>query len=250
MIRFVQLLGPGSNVLAVCQPCVPALAATSLMAEDRDPCEPRTLTLLGGPIDTRVSPTALNELATSKPYSWFEDNLIYKVPAGYPGAGREVYPGFLQLIALLAANPAQHWQRHRMLYQHIVGGNEEAAAEIRDFYKEYFAVLDIPAEFYLETLDRVFQRMLLAKGELIYRGERKVDCSAIQRTALLTVEGELDNICGVGQTAAAHVLCSSLRSSFKRHYQQPGVDHYGLFLGSKWEEQIYPQIRDLVRDLS
>jgi len=250
IIRFMQELGPGTHMLAVCQPCVPALVATALMAEDRDPCEPRSLTLLGGPVDTRVSPTVVSELATSNPHSWFENNVIYKVPQRYRGRGRKVYPGFLQLTAFMSMNSGRHWEQQRQLYSHLVAGEEEAAAKIQDFYEEYFAVLDLAAEFYLETIDRVFQRMLLAKGELMYRGERKVDCGAIRRTALLTVEGERDDICAVGQTAAAHSLCSGLRPHLKRHYLQLGVGHYGVFSGSKWQKQVYPQVRNMVLAMS
>lgn len=246
VIRFMQVLGPGSHMLAVCQPCVPALVATALMAEDRNPCEPRSLTLLGGPVDTRISPTVVNELATSNPYSWFENNVIHTVPWRYRGAGRKVYPGFLQLTAFMSMNPSRHWDQHRKLYDLIVAGEDEAADKIQDFYAEYFAVLDLTAEFYLETIDKVFQRMLLAKGELFYRTDRRVNCGAIRRTALLTVEGERDDICAVGQTAAAHTLCSSLRPHLKRQYLQPGVGHYGVFSGSKWEQQVYPQVRNIV----
>jgi poly(3-hydroxybutyrate) depolymerase len=250
IIRFMQILGPGTHMLAVCQPCVPALVATALMAEDRDPCEPRTLSLLGGPVDTRVSPTVVNELATDNPYSWFENNVIYTVPKRYPGAGRRVYPGFLQLTAFMSMNPGRHWEQQRQLYRHLVAGETEAASKIQNFYDEYFAVLDLASEFYLETIDKVFQRMLLAKGELMYRETRKVDCGAIRRTALLTVEGERDDICAVGQTAAAHTLCSSLRPHLKRHYLQPGVGHYGVFSGSKWDKQVYPQVRNIVLAMS
>ncbi len=250
IIRFLQELGPRSHLLAVCQPCVPALAATALMAEDRDPCEPATLSLMGGPVDTRISPTVVNELATSNDYSWFENNVIHTVPLRYQGAGRRVYPGFVQLTAFVSMNAERHLDQHRKLYEHIVDGNDEAAAKIRDFYEEYFAVLDLAAEFYLETIDKVFQRALLARGELMYRDKRKVDCRAIQRTALLTVEGERDDICAVGQTAAAHTLCSSLRPHLKRHYLQPSVGHYGVFSGSKWEKQVYPQVRNLVLAMS
>lgn len=250
VIRYLQALGPSSHVLAVCQPCVQVLAAVSLMAEDRDPCEPRTMTLLGGPVDTRVSPTAVNELATSHPYEWFEDNLIDCVPLRYRGAGRKVYPGFLQLSAFMSMNLERHYDQHRKLYQYIVDGEDAAAEKIRTFYAEYFAVLDLTAEFYLETIDRVFQQALLARGELTYRGERKVNPAAIQRTALLTVEGERDDVCAVGQTAAAHALCSSLRPHLKRHHLQPGVGHYGVFSGSKWEKQVYPQVRNLVLAMS
>ena len=250
IISGMQHLGPGAHMFAVCQPCVPALVATALMAEDRDPSEPRTLTLLGGPVDTRVSPTVVNDLANSKPYSWFERNLIAKVPLRYRGCGRRVYPGFLQLTAFMSMNSERHWDQHRKLYTHIVEDEEEPARKIQEFYEEYFAVLDLTAEFYLETIDKVFQRTLLARGELMYRDERKIDCNAIQRTAILTVEGERDDICAVGQTAAAHTLCGRLRPHLKRHYLQPGVGHYGIFAGSKWEKQVYPQVRNIVLAMS
>jgi poly(3-hydroxybutyrate) depolymerase len=250
IMRFLRVLGPETHLLAVCQPCVPALAATALMAQDREACQPRSLSLLGGPVDTRISPTVVNDLATDNPYSWFENNVIHTVPARYRGAGRRVYPGFLQLTAFMSMNSGRHWEQQRQLYRHLAAGDAEAAAKIRDFYEEYFAVLDLAAEFYLETIDKVFQRMLLAKGELTYRGDRKVDCGAIRRTALLTVEGERDDICAVGQTAAAHGLCSSLRPHLKRHYLQPGVGHYGVFSGSRWEKQVYPQVRSMVLAMS
>lgn len=249
IIRFMQEIGPGSHLLAVCQPCVPALAAVALMAMDGDPAQPRTMSLLGGPIDTRESPTVVNELATSKPFEWFEKNLIQRVPMRYKGAGRKVYPGFIQLAAFMSMNLPRHYGQFRKLYQAIADAEKAEAAKITDFYEEYLAVLDLSAEFYLETIDKVFQRALLAKGELEHRG-RKIDCSAIRKTALLTVEGERDDICAVGQTAAAHILCSSLRPHLKRHHLQPGVGHYGIFSGSKWERQVYPQVRNLVLAMS
>jgi len=249
LIRFLQELGPRSHLLAVCQPCVPALAAVALMAQDKDPAQPRTMTLMGGPVDTRVAPTVVNKLANEQPISWFAENLISSVPWRYPGYGRRVYPGFLQLGAFVAMNLDRHFAQHRKLYQHLADGEIAAADRIRDFYDEYFAVLDMTDDFYLETVDWVFQRALLAKGELKHRG-RTVDPSAIHRTALLTVEGERDDICAVGQTAAAHTLCSSLRPHLKRHHLQPGVGHYGVFSGSKWETQIYPQVRNLVLAMS
>jgi poly(3-hydroxybutyrate) depolymerase len=245
VIHFLQDLGPRSNLLAVCQPCVPALAAVALMAEDNDPSQPRTMTLMGGPVDTRVSPTVVNELATGKSLDWFEKNLISRVPLRHAGGGRRVYPGFLQLVAFMSMNLERHGAQYRKLYQHLADGETVEAEKIRDFYDEYFAVLDMPAEFYLETVDMVFQRALLAKGELTHRG-RPVRPEAIHRTALLTVEGERDDICAVGQTAAAHLLCSSLRPHLKRHHLQPGVGHYGIFAGSKWEKQVYPQVRNMV----
>ena len=245
VILFMEELGPGAHMLAVCQPCVQALAATALMAEDQHPCTPRSLTLMGGPVDVRINPTTVNDLATSKSLDWFEDNLIGYVPLRYAGAGRRVYPGFLQLTAFMSMNLGRHGDQLRALYQHLADGEVEQAGTIREFYDEYFAVLDMAADYYLETVDRVFQRVLLAKGELDYRG-RRVDCSKIRRTALLTVEGERDDICSVGQTSAAHDLCTSLRPHMKRHYLQPGVGHYGVFSGKKWDNQIYPQVRAFI----
>ena len=249
LIRFFETMGPRSHVLAVCQPCVQTLAAVALMAEDKKPAQPLTMTLMGGPVDTRASPTKVNELATSKPMSWFEEKLISRVPWRHAGAGRRVYPGFLQLTAFMAMNPDRHESQHRKMQQLLADGRTAEAAVIQDFYREYFAVLDLTAEFYLETIDRVFQRDLLGRGELEYRG-RKVRPEAIHRTALLTVEGERDDICAVGQTAAAHDLCSTLRPHLKRHHLQPGVGHYGLFSGRKWELQVYPQVRNLVLAMS
>ena len=245
VIRFIERLGPGANVLAVCQPCVQTLVAASVMAADNNPAQPRTMTLMGGPLDTRIAPTVVDELAMSKPLDWFRDTLISRVPWRHRGAGRAVYPGFLQLTAFMSMNVGRHMAQHRALYQALADGDAASAGTIKTFYDEYFAVLDLTAEFYLETIDRVFQRALLARGLLDYRG-RKVDPSAIRKTALLTVEGERDDICAVGQTAVAHDLCSSLRPHLKRHHLQPGVGHYGVFSGSKWERQIYPQVRNMV----
>lgn len=249
VIDFLRELGPRSHVLAVCQPCVPTLAAVAIMAEDHDPCEPRTMTLLGGPIDVHAAPTVVNRLATGHPLEWFRDNLIARVPSRYAGAGRDVYPGFLQLSAFMSMNTGRHADQFRRLYQAQADDRQADASKIRDFYQEYMAVLDLTAEFYLETIDKVFQRALLARGELTHHG-RLVDPGAIQRTALLTVEGERDDICAVGQTAAAHLLCTSLRPHLKRHHLQPGVGHYGVFSGSKWENQVYPQVRNLVLAMS
>ncbi|MGC6330419.1 polyhydroxyalkanoate depolymerase [Rhizorhabdus sp. FW153] len=242
IVHFLEEIGPPVHMVAVCQPCVPALAAVALMSEDANPACPRSLTLMGGPVDVRINPTAVNDLATGNSFEWFEENLIHNVPLRYEGRGRRVYPGFLQLSAFMAMNSGRHFEQHRTLYQHLADGEEEQARAIRDFYDEYFAVLDLTAEFYLETIDRVFQRALLAKGELEHRG-RRIDCGRIRRTALLTVEGERDDICAVGQTAAAHDLCSGLRPHMKRHYLQAGVGHYGVFSGRRWESQIYPQVR-------
>jgi poly(3-hydroxybutyrate) depolymerase len=245
VIKFLEKIGPGAHVLAVCQPCVQALAAVAVMAEERNLAEPRSMTLMAGPIDTRVNPSKVNALATSKPIEWFETNLISRVPFRLPGAGRKVYPGFVQLFAFMSMNMERHVKAHRDLYQHLANGRIEEAEAIMTFYDEYFAVLDLPAEFYIETVKAVFQDALLAKGELTHRG-RKVNPGAIRRTALLTIEGERDDICSVGQTAAAHILCNGLRPHLKRHHYQVGVGHYGTFSGKRWKGQIYPVIRNLV----
>ncbi|KKC27697.1 polyhydroxyalkanoate depolymerase [Sphingomonas sp. SRS2] len=245
VVHFLEEIGPPVHLMAVCQPCVPALAAVALMSKDANPATPRSLTLMGGPVDVRINPTGVNDLANQHDFKWFEDNLIHTVPFRYAGSGRRVYPGFLQLTAFVAMNSGRHFDQHRALYQHMADGEEADAKAIRDFYDEYFAVLDLTAEFYLETIDRVFQRALLAKGELDYRGQR-IDCGVIKRTALLTVEGERDDICAVGQTSAAHDLCTGLRPHMKRHYLQAGVGHYGVFSGKKWDNQIYPQVRNFV----
>jgi poly(3-hydroxybutyrate) depolymerase len=245
VVKCLEKIGPGAHILAVCQPCVQALAAVALMAEERNPAEPRSMTLMAGPIDTRVNPSKVNELAISKPIEWFKKNLISRVPFRLPGAGREVYPGFVQLFAFMSMNMERHIKAHRDLYNHLRNGRVEDAEAIMTFYDEYFAVLDLPAEFYIETVKAVFQDALLAKGELTHRG-RKVDPRVIRRTALLTIEGERDDICSVGQTAAAHTLCNGLRPHLKRHHFQVGVGHYGTFSGRRWDGQIYPVIRNLV----
>jgi polyhydroxyalkanoate depolymerase len=245
IIKFLEKMGPGVHVVAVCQPCVQVLAAAAVMAEAKNPSQPRSMTLMAGPIDTRVNPTKVNELAMSKPIDWFERNLIARVPARYAGGGRRVYPGFVQLSAFMSMNLDRHRKAHIELYEHLANGRPEKAKPTIDFYDEYFAVLDLTAEFYLETVQWVFQEMRLAKGELTYRG-RKVDPSAIRRTALLTVEGERDDICALGQTSAAHDLCSKLKPYMKRHHMQAGVGHYGVFSGRRWEEQVYPIVRNVI----
>ena len=245
IIRFLETMGPRSNVLAVCQPCVQALAAVAVMSEANNPATPRTMTLMAGPIDTRESPTTVNELAMSKPLDWFDTNLIGVVPGRYPGAGRRVYPGFVQLSAFLAMNIERHQNQHRKLYKHLARGEMAEAQKIKDFYDEYFAVLDLAAEFYLETVDRVFQRAELAEGTYRHRG-RIVDPGAIRKTALLTVEGGRDDICSLGQTSAAHDLCRSLRPHLKRHHLQANVGHYGVFNGRRWEAEIYPVVRNII----
>ena len=245
LIQFLETIGPGAHMVAVCQPCVQALAATAIMSEDKNPATPLSMTLMGGPIDTRVNPTKVNELATTHSLEWFETNVISAPPLQYAGAGRRVYPGFVQLNAFMSMNMERHKQQHRKLYDHLARGEMAEAKVIKDFYDEYFAVLDLCAEFYLETMEIVFQEARLAKGELTYRG-RPVDPSKIKRTALLTVEGERDDVCALGQTQAAHDLCSGLKPYLKRHHMQVGVGHYGVFSGKKWEQQIYPLVRNMI----
>jgi poly(3-hydroxybutyrate) depolymerase len=245
LILFLEKIGPGAHVVAVCQPCVQTLVAAAVMAEEDHPALPRSMTLMAGPIDTRIAPTKVNELAKAKPIEWFEKNLISRVPWRYTGAGRRVYPGFVQLIAFMSMNMGRHVKAHRDLYNHLVAGDIEKASAAKTFYDEYFAVLDLPAEFYLETVQMIFQNHLLPRGELMWRN-RRVNPAAIRRTALFTVEGERDDICAVGQTVAAHDLCKNLRPYRKRHHMQPGVGHYGVFSGRKWETQIYPLLRNVV----
>lgn len=246
VIRFLEHIGPGAHVVAVCQPCPATLAAVSLMAASGNPAEPRSMTLMAGPVDTRVNPTKVNELAHSRPLSWFERNVIATVPRRYRGAGRRVYPGFLQVSAFVSMNLPRHVSQHITLYNHLMQRNQQSARVIKDFYDEYFAVIDLPAEFYLETVDAVFQRDLLPRGELKWRGQ-PVEPDAITRTALLTVEGEKDDICGVGQTLAAHDLCGGVKPAKKLHHLQPGVGHYGVFSGTRWERQIFPVVRNFIR---
>ena len=245
MMRYLRAIGPGVHVVAVCQPCVAALAATALLAEDDDPVQPRSLTLMAGPVDCRVNPTEVNRLATSRPIGWFEHNLVSHVPLPHSGHLRRVYPGFLQLTAFMSMNLERHQQQFRNLYQHLVDGELEKAELIRVFYDEYLAVNDLPAEFYLETVEKVFQTYDLARGVLTWRG-RAVRPEAIRRTWLMTVEGERDDICSVGQTVAAQELCSGLRPYMKLHHMQAGVGHYGVFSGRKWKSEIYLRLREMI----
>ena len=245
LMDFVRAMGPGAHVVAVCQPCVPALAATALMAEDGDKAVPSSLTLMAGPIDARVNPTVVNDLAGGRPLDWFERNVIATVPPRFAGAGRRVYPGFVQVAAFMRMNPERHRAAFQRLYDDIMNGNDARATATKAFYDEYFAVLDLTAEFYLETVATIFQDHALAQGRLEYRG-RRVDPAAITRTSLLTVEGERDDICGAGQTAAAHDLCTSLPAFRRRQHLQAGVGHFGVFSGSRWELEVYPLIRSLI----
>lgn len=261
--EFIRLLGPDVHVVAVCQPtvpvlaaislqtslgwaAVPVLAAVSLMAAETDPARPRSMVLMGGPIDTRRNPTAVNRFATSKPLSWFETRLIQRVPIRYPGALRRVYPGFLQHASFVAMNSDRHMESHRDFYRNLVEGDEDSAEAHRRFYDEYNAVMDLPAEFYLDTLRTVFQEHALPRGQMKVSGA-PVDPGSIRDTALLTIEGELDDICGLGQTEAAHELCPNLPPDMHRHFVAERVGHYGLFSGSRFRERIYPLIRDFMR---
>jgi poly(3-hydroxybutyrate) depolymerase len=245
VVKFLEVMGEGAHVVAVCQPCVAVLIAAAVMAQTNNPAQPRSMTLMAGPIDTRVNPTKVNELANSKPIDWFEKNLIARVPFRHGGAFRKVYPGFIQLAAFMSMNIERHIKAHKELYDNLRQGDFEKAKATKDFYDEYFAVLDLSAEFYLETVQRIFQEHQLPMGTVEWHGQ-KVEPRAIKRTALLTVEGEKDDICAVGQTSAAHDLCSSLRAYRKRHHMQTGVGHYGVFSGKRWEGQIYPLVKNVI----
>ena len=246
---FIRELGPDLHVISVCQPTVPVLAAISLMATEKDPKLPKTMTMMGGPIDPRKSPTQVNDLATRKPYSWFENTLIYGVPPNYPGFGRKVYPGFLQHAGFVAMNPRRHAQSHWDFYMHLREGNKDSAEDHRKFYDEYNAVLDMPAEYYLETIKIVFQDFALAKGTWEVEG-KLVRPQDIKSVALFTIEGELDDISGSGQTEAAQELCSSIPKSRKQHYIAPKCGHYGIFSGRRWREMVAPRITKFIREHS
>jgi polyhydroxyalkanoate depolymerase len=243
--QFLEALGAGAHLVAVCQPTVAALAAVALMAADRNPAQPATLTLMAGPMDTRVNPTKVNELATSKSIGWFKRNLIGIVPLRYKGGLRRVYPGFLQLSAFMSMNRDRHAKAFGELYNHLANGDIEKAEPILTFYHEYFAMMDLPAEFYLQTIAAVFQDHLLPLGKLTSRG-RLVEPRLIRRTALMTIEGEKDDICAVGQTLAAQDMCTGIKPYMKEHHMQPGVGHYGVFNGRRWDGQIYPRLRAFI----
>ena len=245
LIDFLAEMGPNANVIAVCQPCVSALAAVAVMSEDRHPATPASLTLMAGPIDCRISPTEVNKLAMSKPIEWFEKHLISHVPWRHGGGGRRVYPGFVQLSAFISMNKDRHVNAFKDYYQHLVEDEFDKAEVTRTFYEEYMAVADLSADFYLETVSLVFQQYALPKGELMFKG-RSVNPAAIRRTALVTIEGERDDICAIGQTLAAQDLASSLRPYMRTHYVQPNVGHYGVFSGKRWQNQIYPLVRDVI----
>ncbi|MCP1577043.1 esterase [Herbaspirillum rubrisubalbicans] len=243
---FIRTLGPDVHVISVCQPTVPVLAAIALMASANDPKLPKSMTMMGGPIDARKSPTAVNDLATEKPFSWFENTVIYSVPANYPGFGRKVYPGFLQHAGFVAMNPRRHAQSHWDFYMHLRNGDDASAEDHRKFYDEYNAVLDMPAEFYLETIKVVFQDFDLARGTWEIEG-KLVRPQDIKSVALFTIEGELDDISGSGQTQAAQELCSSIPKARKQHFTVPKAGHYGIFSGRRWREIVCPKIGEFIR---
>ncbi|MDG3577649.1 polyhydroxyalkanoate depolymerase [Rhizobium sp. YJ-22] len=249
VIEMIHHLGERTNVIAVCQPSVPVLAAVALMEADNDPLAPASMTLMGGPIDTRINPTAVNELAKSKSLDWFRDNVVMPVPWPQPGFMRQVYPGFLQLSGFMSMNLDRHMIAQKDFFWHLVKNDGEPAEKHRDFYDEYLAVMDLTAEFYLQTVDLVFMRHALPKGEMMHRGKR-VDTSAIRRVALLTVEGENDDISGVGQTHAAQTICTNIPEAMRMHYMQPDVGHYGVFNGSRFRREIAPRIVAFAREHS
>ncbi|MCF8495863.1 MAG: polyhydroxyalkanoate depolymerase [Alphaproteobacteria bacterium] len=250
---FMSLLGPDTHLIAVCQPAVPVLAAVSLMATEKDPNQPLTMTLMGGPIDTRVSKTTVTELAETRPLSWFEKSVVQEVPFYYPGAFREVYPGFLQLHGFMSMNLDSHIGSHLKFYQHLIQGDGESAEAHRRFYNEYLSVMDIPAEFYLQTVETVFQRHALPRGLMEWKNPATQEIvpvrpQDIEHTALLTVEGERDDISARGQTTAAHELCYSLPQRKQFHHFQTETGHYGIFNGRRWRENIMPRIRHFIRE--
>jgi poly(3-hydroxybutyrate) depolymerase len=248
VIAFLRLLGPGTHVMAICQPAVPVLAATALMAAAADPCQPASAILMGGPIDTRVNPTAVNRFAAAHPLDWFERKVITAVPARYAGAFRRVYPGFLQLAGFLGMNLERHLEAQWRMFGDLVRGDRDNAAATRAFYDEYTTVMDLAADFYLQTVKRVFHDQDLARGRLRVRGELVVP-KAIERTALMTVEGERDDVCGVGQTVAAHNLCTGIPPAKKTHHLQLKVGHYGVFHGRRWQTETYPKVKSFIRAL-
>jgi polyhydroxyalkanoate depolymerase len=246
ILQFLEVTGPQSHLMAVCQPTVACLAATAILSEKKSPYTPASLILMAGPIDVAQNPTQVNAHATQKPLSWFEEHVLGTVPLEYDGVGRRVYPGFLQLMAFMGMNPERHTQSFRKLYDYRISGDDDKADVIHDFYEEYFAIMDLSADFYLQTIQKIFIDRDLAKGQLIYE-DQLVNPKAIKKTFLLTIEGERDDICGIGQTLAAQDLCSGLPGYKKSHHLQAGVGHYGVFNGKRWESQIYPVIRNHIQ---
>ena len=248
LIEMIQFLGPNTHVMAVCQPSVPALAAAAVMAARNDPCQPSSLTMMGGPIDTRRNPTKVNELAEKRSINWFRKNVISYVPFPNLGFMRSVYPGFVQLTGFMTMNLERHTEAHMTLFENLVKGDCDSVKSHKEFYEEYLAVMDLPAEFYLQTIETVFQKHALPNGTMMHRGKR-VDCGAITKTAIITVEGERDDICGLGQTEAAHDLCPNVPFDEHYHYVQPGVGHYGVFNGTRFRTEIAPRIREMIRTI-
>jgi poly(3-hydroxybutyrate) depolymerase len=245
LVNWLEYLGPGTHMLAVCQPSVPCLAAASLMSAQQHPCRPRTLTMMGGPIDTRKGPTAVNDLAQERPLSWFRQNVVTTVPFSYPGAGRKVYPGFMQLAGFMTMNLGNHLMSHWQMFKHLVDGDEDSADSTKKFYEEYRSVCDLTAEFYLQTVQEVFKKHSLPKGEFMHRGTL-IDPGAITDVALLAVEGENDDISGIGQTRAALEIAPNLPEAMKQYYLAEDVGHYGIFNGSKWRSKIAPVVEDWI----
>ena len=243
--EMLRALGPRAHVLAVCQPGPPVLAAAAVMAEEEDPCRPASMTFMGSPLDARLAPTGPTRLAEERPFAWFKSNLIYTVPPPWAGTMRRVYPGMVQLSAFISMNAERHRDAHLQYYRDLMKGDGDGAAKHMEFYDEYLSVMDLTEEFYLQTIDIVFQSHLLPRGLLAHRG-RPVRLDAVTDVALMTVEGENDDISGVGQTQAAHALCSSLPDERKTLYVQPEVGHYGVFNGRRFREQIYPRVREFV----
>ncbi len=239
LIGYLEHIGAGTHMLAVCQPSVPALAAAAIMADPKHPCRPATLTMMGGPIDTREAPTSVNDLAMQRPLEWFRHTVIATVPLHYPGAGRQVYPGFLQLSGFMSMNLGNHMQSHYDMFKHLIAGDDDSADATKAFYDEYRSVCDLNAAYYLQTVEQVFQKQALANGTFVHRG-KVVDLGKIKDTALLAVEGERDDISGIGQTKAALTLATGLAASRKQYFLAPEVGHYGIFNGSKWRDQIAP----------
>ena len=245
LVAFLEAMGPDAHMLAVCQPSVPCYAAVALMSADGNSCRPKTLTMMGGPVDTREAPTAVNTLATGRPRAWFEQNAIATVPMNYPGAGRRVYPGFLQLAGFMSMNLGNHMISHFEMFKHLVAGDEDSADLTKDFYEEYRSVCDMTAEFYLQTVELVFQTHALPNGTMTHRG-RRVEPGAITDVALLAIEGERDDISGLGQTRAALTLATGLAEDKKRYLMAPGAGHYGIFNGSKWRDTIAPVVEEWI----
>lgn len=242
LIEFLQLLGPDTHVIGVCQPSVPAIVATTVMAEQNDPCAPKSLILMGGPIDTRKNPTEVNDYASGKDYEWFQDQVICTVPEGYPGAGQRVYPGFIQLSGFMSMNLDSHVNKHFKFFGDLIKGDGDSAEAHRKFYNEYLAVMDLPAPFFLETIKKVFLDHDLPRGEMTYQG-KKIEPTAVTKTALMTIEGENDDITGMGQTEAAHDILTKIPKTKRQHYIQQGVGHYGIFNGRRFREEIAPEIK-------